>query len=95
MKRIRTQRALAMYDLDDVLIDASNPDVLICNNGTVPVLVIPEADVKGCKHEDGDYDGLSTGHGTLLLVCRNCGARQWNNKRWQLPRILRVARGKK
>lgn len=86
MKRIRTQRAMALYDLDRVLIDASNPDVLICNEGAVPVLVVLEADVSRCKH-DNETPGA---------YCPDCGSyRRWSDSRWQRPRILRVARGKR
>lgn len=90
MKRIGTQRALALYDLNDALIDASNPDVLICNEETVPVLVIPEADVKGChcKHP--------AKMSPVDRWCENCGAFKGAfTTRWIKPRILRVRKAKR
>ena len=57
-----------------------------------PVLVVPEAAVKGCKH----YDFWRSEEGHLVLrICRDCGAYAVNTLqrgRWQRPRLLRVVR---
>lgn len=58
-----------------------------------PVLVVPEAAVKGCRH-------LSTGiiPASPLMVdwCKDCGSIRFGSRfgsgKWQRPRLLRVAR---
>lgn len=58
-----------------------------CSSDPVmPVLVVPEALVKGCKHEGSM--GFS-----FHRYCQNCGALYDTDKlRWQRPRILRPRR---
>ena len=91
MKRIRTQRAWSDPEMDDCLyrddkIREWKLERLDAGDGLVPVLVIPEADVKGCKHDNE----------TAGAFCPDCGSyRRWSDSRWQRPRILRVARWKK
>lgn len=64
------------------------------SDSEVPVLVVPEADVRGCRHEDCDIEGLG-GIGGELKVCANCGSFRWDGLRWQRPKVLRVGRAKK
>ena len=55
-------------------------------DGDVPVLVVPEAAVKGCRHPNADR-GISS------PWCGRCGALyNYRTHRWQRPRVLQVAR---
>lgn len=56
---------------------------------TSPVLVVPEAAVRGCLHTEA----FSPVNG--LECCTDCGSWRWNMTRWQRPRILRVGRASK
>lgn len=87
--KIKTQRAMAMYDAEGALIDAESTEVFEESPGfhDTPVLVVPESAVKGCKHKD---EIVGDGY------CPDCGAhRRWSDSAWQRPRILRVGRVKK
>jgi hypothetical protein len=87
--KIKTQRVWAWYDCAGDLVEASPyPEA----REETPVLVVPLANVKGCKHEDSEVHGLCTAEGSVLESCANCGAMRWNNKRWTPPRVLRVGR---
>lgn len=84
----KTQRAWAEYRADGTLSEASDLP------GGEPVIVVPEAAVKKCKH-------LSRVATFDAEFCRDCGARrsvraegpprEWYS--WERPRILRAARG--
>jgi hypothetical protein len=87
--QIKTQRGIATYHADGRMNHVWH--FVNCDDGT-PVLVVPLANVKGCKHDDNKVYGMSTAYGSSLESCANCGAMRWNNKRWTLPRVLRVGR---
>lgn len=87
MNRIRTQRAWAAYGESCGTLFGATPGQ---GDNDIPVLVIPEADVKGCKHWNHDPEGKWNGW------CPNCGAAYDENvRRWQRPRVLHVGRAKR
>lgn len=90
MKQPKTQRLLAWYRESGELAGAY-PTRDLDDNYSVPVLVVPEAAVKGCEHEN--WTGTA-----LFNACPDCGAwREWHSAsgsmgRWQRPKLLRVQR---
>ena len=92
----RTQRAW-MEDDGDLRTDAFVRECLAERpdgaEGLTPVLVVPEAAVKNCKHDDTDgavHDGRAWV--TRAAWCSQCGAYRAQGGRWQRPRVLRVPR---
>jgi hypothetical protein len=89
----RAQRASCQYDeLGRAWVLPSGVDTTVGHADTVPVLVVPEAAVKGCEH----YDDEVAKRGKALeemgaAWCVECGS-WWDGTRWIKPRILRVAR---
>jgi hypothetical protein len=90
--QIKTQLAQAAYSPRDGQLQNVNGISFRTTAADTPVLVVPLANVKGCKHEDSEVHGLCTAEGSVLESCANCGAMRWNNKRWTPPRVLRVGR---
>ena len=97
MKRTvsKTQRAGGRYlSTGELTVAARLPDGTPCPLTMTPVLVVPEAAVKGCEHDD-----RRGGPASMVEHCLDCGSyRQltlgcWTH--WQRPRLLRVAREKK
>lgn len=83
MKRIGTQRAWAAYGESCGTLFGATPGQ---GDNDIPVLVIPEADVSRCKHDNE----------TAGAYCPDCGSyRRWSDSRWQRPRVLRDARAKR
>lgn len=58
-------------------------------NTDTPMLLIPEAAAKGCKH--GVTSELTCNE-AMLEVCTTCGSHRWNNTIWHRPRLLKVSR---
>lgn len=89
----RTQRAWAQYDGDDqpwVLPGGS--DCTAGHEDTIAVLVVSEAAVKGCKHEDR----ISVDNSGYSFWCRDTGCLGTllvgGRIKWQRPRILSAPR---
>lgn len=91
-RKIGTQRAWVAqdetskpdYDLSWIV---TPPNVSV---GDLPVLVVPEAAVSGCKHDGHRPLGGSCG---FVRWCPNCGAcMHTDTGRWRKPRILRVTK---
>ena len=84
-----TQRAWACWDNDEprtceYVLQDPQPNIAA---DEFPVLVVPEAAVRGCDH--------SAAKAAQLDWCSVCGSREAYQNRWQRPRILRVAKEKK
>lgn len=87
----KTQRAQGVYT-DDGEHRWSDRDKTAQRN-EVPVLVVPEAAVKGCRHTN-IFDPDNKRY-INLSVCVDCGAVcNPDTQRWQRPRILRASRVK-
>lgn len=84
----RTQRATAEYGDTGKLVAVDTLPYV----ASVPVLVVPEAAVSGCRH---DNPITGSGDGGYVAACQDCGAVRWGTDRWQRPRILRVGRASK
>ena len=93
-RKVRAQRANAVADsigfVNVALAADSYP-----KQSVTPVLVIPEAAVRGCRHDDRDCIGMVGAE-----LCTECGSHRvehppgcWSE--WRFPAILRVAKERK
>ena len=87
----RTQRAWGDYARSTGRMTGAGPEQF---DSMTPVLVVPEAAVKGCEHDDRRGGPASmVEHGLDCGSYRQLTLGCWTH--WQRPRLLRVAREKK